>query len=404
MTVALTSSGAFASVDVESSSQARSDVEQLPDQVPLPVGANPSALALDVGSILLESGTVLPQVIATLQTWGHLSESRDNVILVEHALTGDSHVVGSRGPGQPTAGWWPELIGQGAPLDPNKHFVVSINMLGGCRGTTGPSSPHPVDGAPWGSRWPRITIRDQVEIERRVLGALGVERVQLVLGGSMGGMRVLEWIATYPGEVDGALPIATTARATADQIAWGHAQTLAITNDPDWCDGDYERAGRFPAAGLGLARRIAHTTYRSADELQQRFGVRPQTGRAPVRGGAFAVQSYLDHQAAKLVDRFDAGSYVALTDAMATHDLTRGRGSLAATLASYGGVLEVAAVNSDRLFPVQLSQDVVDAVPQARLAIIESMSGHDGFLIETDQIDRIIRETLRRIELRRQAA
>lgn len=373
-------------------------------RVPVPAGANPDSIALDLGALTLESGTVLPDVVATAQTWGTLAPSPDNVVLVQHALTGDSHVSGPVGPGQPTAGWWPGLIGRGAPLDPDRHFIICVNTLGGCRGTTGPASPHPDGKGPWGSRWPSITVRDQVAVERLVCDQLGVDRIELVLGGSMGGMRVLEWAASFPDRVRGALALATTPWATADQIAWGHTQTMAITSDANWRGGDYLAQGVRPDAGLGLARRIAHTTYRSAAELDSRFGLRPQTTRSPIHGGQFAVQSYLDHQAAKLVDRFDAGSYVTLTEAMATHDVTRGRGSLAETFADYAGVLRLAAVDTDRLFPPVLSEAVVEAVPAAELDLISSLRGHDGFLIETDQVDWIIRRTIDQVEDARESA
>lgn len=350
-----------------------------------PAGANPASRALRVRRLRLGSGVVLPQVVVSFQTWGHLNDNADNAVLVEHALTGDSHVVGSTGPQQPTAGWWPGLIGSGAPLDTDELFVVAANVLGGCRGTTGPSSPD-LEGQPWGSRFPSTTIRDHVALEAELADALGIARWRLVLGGSMGGMRALEWVAGYPERVAGALVIASTATATADQIAWGQAQELAITCDPNYRGGDYYGHGPGPVAGLGIARRIAHTTYRSGAELNERFGAAPQTGEDPMGGGRFAVESYLDHQAAKLVSRFDAGSYVHLSRAMATHDVTRGRGSLAQVLGGYDGWLRTVAVDSDRLFPVGLSQDIARAHGRGDVDIIRSSHGHDGFLIETQEI------------------
>ncbi|UIJ33528.1 homoserine O-acetyltransferase [Allobranchiibius sp. GilTou73] len=350
-----------------------------------PVGTNPASRALLLPEITLESGVPLPQVTVTFQTWGTLNANADNAVLVEHALTGDSHVVGPAGPGQPTAGWWPGLIGPGAPLDTRELFVVASNVLGGCRGTTGPGSSDPA-GRPWGARFPATTVRDQVAVEARLADALGIDRWRLVLGGSMGGMRALEWVAGHPDRVDGALIIASTARATADQIAWGQAQALAITSDPDYLGGDYYGHGPGPRQGLGLARRIAHTTYRSAAELDIRFGRDPQGAEDPMSDGRFAVESYLDHQAAKLTARFDAGSYLQLSRAMATHDVTRGRGSLAHVLGAYDGMLRTVAVDSDRLFPVELSQEIVDAHGRGGVHVMSSSHGHDGFLIETDAI------------------
>ena len=366
--------------------------------VPPPAEAGAQVHAWAMGALRLESGVVLPQVTVTFETWGVLSAAGDNAVLVVHALTGDSHVVGGPGPGQPTAGWWPGSIGEGCPLDPARDFVVCVNVLGGCRGTTGPVSPHP-DGQPWGSRWPRVTIRDQVYVETAVADLLGVRSWRLVVGGSMGGMRVLEWVATHPDRVRAALVLASTPWATADQIAWGQAQRLAITGDPDYRGGDYLAAGVAPAAGLGLARRIAHTTYRSAAELNHRFGAPASRRPDPADGaGDFAVESYLDHHAAKLSGRFDAGAYLALTDAMATHDLTRGRGTLAEVLAGYDGVLRVAAVDTDRLFQPALSQAVIDAAGRGRLDLIRSACGHDGFLIERDQVDALVRSTLAELD------
>lgn len=353
--------------------------------------ANPALRRIEVGPLTLESGQVLDEVTIAYQTWGTPSPDGGNAILVEHALTGDAHVVGEAGPGQPTAGWWPGLIGPGRPLDTDHYFVVATNVLGGCRGTTGPSATAP-DGRPWGSRFPQVTVRDQVRAEALLADALGIPSWHLVLGGSMGGMRALEWLGSYPHRCDRVLAIATTARATADQIAWGQAQILAITSDPAWAGGDYH-PGPGPEAGLGIARRIAHTTYRSADELEDRFGVEAQASEDPLAGGRFAVESYLDHQAGKLVRRFDAASYVHLTRAMATHDIGRGRGGAAAVLARFPGRLHVAAVDSDRLFPPELSEDMAAAAGE-RVQLIRSASGHDGFLIETEQIEAIVRSAL----------
>lgn len=358
-----------------------------------PSDTNPDARAIRLTDVPLENGDHLPEVVVTFQTWGRLSPNADNAVLVEHALTGDSHVDGEAGPGQPTAGWWPDLIGPGRPLDTDDLYVVAVNVLGGCRGTTGPGS-LASDGRPWGSRFPRTTIRDQVAVEAAVADALGIDAWFLVLGGSMGGMRAIEWVTGFPGRTAAALVIASAAQATGDQIAWGQAQSLAITSDPGYAGGDYYGTGVIPSAGLGIARRIAHATYRSADEFNTRFGIRPQGDEDPLDDGRFAVESYLDHQAGKLVARFDAGSYVHLTAAMATHDVTRGRGSLTEVLGNYTGLLRVAAVDSDRLFPAELSEQIVAAHGHGRVRLMRSRHGHDGFLIETDQIAAIVSEAV----------
>lgn len=294
---------------------------------PQNAGGNPKAFRVPIGSMTLENGAVIPDVLMTYECWGELDADGGNAVLVEHALTGDSHVVGEVGPGLPTPGWWPGLIGPGAPLDTDELFVVAINVLGGCRGSTGPTTPAP-DGRPWAARFPQVTVRDQVRAEARVADALGIASFHTVLGGSFGGMRAAEWVATFPERVRRALVIASSAAATADQIAWGHTQVAAIESDPQFHDGFYLERGEFPASGLAIARQIAHTSYRSANELEERFGRTPQDARSPLDGGRFTVQSYLEHHGAKLVSRFDALSYVRLTQAMATHDVGRDRKSV----------------------------------------------------------------------------
>ncbi len=321
-----------------------------------------------------------------------------NAVLILHALTGDAHVVGERGADQPTPGWWNGLIGPGRAIDPADWYVVASNVLGGCRGTTGPSSTAP-DGRAWGSRFPRITIRDQVAVEARLADALGIARYAAVIGGSMGGMRALEWAIGQPDRVSSALVLATGAAATGDQIGTQSVQITAITDDPQWLGGDYYETGP-PVAGLGLARRIAHLTYRSETELDARFGRTPQPGEDPLSaaGGRYAVQSYLDHHADKLVARFDAGSYVSLTDAMNTHDVGRGRGGIAAALESITAPVVIAGIDSDRLYPLRLQAEMAALTPSCTgLDVINSAYGHDGFLIEVDAVAaltaRMLRET-----------
>jgi homoserine O-acetyltransferase/O-succinyltransferase len=344
-----------------------------------------------IGPVSLEAGGRLPEVTVAYETWGTLSPARDNAILVEHALTGDSHVHGPAGSGHATAGWWDGLIGPGCPFDTDTHFVVAANVLGGCQGTTGPSSSAP-DGRPWGSRFPFVTIRDQVAVESRLADRLGIRRWRAVLGGSMGGMRALEWAVTHPDRVDTAVVLASTAYATAEQIAWCQPQLLAIRSDPDFLGGDYYDRGPGPQAGLGIARRIAHVTYRSELELHDRFGRLAQGSENPLGGGGrFAVESYLDHHAGKINGRFDANSYLVLTEAMNSHDIGRDRGGVAAALRRVTSRLVVASVDSDRLYPPRLSAEIAAAVPATEHHTITSPHGHDGFLIETDQVGAILR-------------
>jgi homoserine O-acetyltransferase len=343
----------------------------------------------------LEAGGELPGVRLAYETWGELDAAGSNAVLVLHALTGDSHVTGPAGPGHPTAGWWDGLIGPGRPLDTDRYFVVAPNVVGGCQGTTGPASPAP-DGRPWGSRFPLVTARDTVRSEVALADALGVGTWALVVGGSMGGMRALEWAATEPDRVARLMLLASPAAASADQIGWAAPQLAAIRADPGWHGGDYHHlpAGSGPHAGLGVARRIAHLSYRSGVELATRFGREPQTGEDPFHGGRYAVESYLDHHAAKLVHRFDAGSYVRLTELMNAHDVGRGRGGTAAALARVGARTTVVGISSDRLYPVPQQEELAAGIPDAELRVIESPYGHDGFLIESAAVGGLVTELL----------
>ncbi len=353
----------------------------------------------DVGTFELDSGALLPDVRVAYETFGELAPDGSNAVLVLHALTGDSHVTGPAGPGHLTPGWWEPMVGPGAPIDTDRYFVVVPNVLGGCQGTTGPASPAP-DGRPWGGRFPRVTPRDQVAVEVELARQLGITGWELVVGASMGGHRVLEWALLGPEagiEVRNLAAIATTAQTSGDQIAWAHPQLGAIRADPRWRGGDYYGAadGDGPHAGLALARQIAHTTYRSARELDARFGRLPQGGEDPLTDGRYAVQSYLDHHGDKLARRFDANSYLVLTESMLTHDLGRDRGGVEAALSQVTARALVVAVDSDRLFPPEQSGRIATWIPGAEpLRVVTSDFGHDGFLIEFDQLGPIVREFL----------
>lgn len=347
---------------------------------------------LPVGDLLLESGEHLPGVRLAYETWGRLNEARDNAVLVLHALTGDSHVEGPAGPDSPTPGWWPGLVGPGRVLDTDRYFVIAPNVLGGCRGTTGPSSPGP-DGRPWGSLFPQVTVRDQVRAEAALADRLGIHTFAAVIGGSMGGMRALEWAVTFPGRVRRCLPIATSAVASADQIGWATPQLFAIQQDPGYHRGDYY-PGPGPRTGLEIARQIAHATYRSAAELQDRFGNASQQGESPSAGGRFAVQSYLEHHGQKLARRFDANSYVRLTQSMTSHDIGRDRGGVEVALRRITADLTVVVVDSDRLFTPAEGERIAQSPACRDLVTISSPYGHDAFLIETDQMFAAISDAL----------
>ncbi|MFD5139672.1 homoserine O-acetyltransferase [Streptomyces sp. NPDC058378] len=344
----------------------------------------------------LESGATLPGVRLAYETWGRRAPDGSNAVLVLHALTGDSHAAGPAGPGHPSAGWWDALIGPGRALDTDRWFVVAPNVLGGCQGSTGPSSRRP-DGTHWGGDFPYLTIRDQVAAEAQLADALGIGRWAAVIGGSMGGMRALEWAVSRPERTGSLLVLAAPAASSAEQIAWGSTQIAAIRSDPGWRGGGYHDAppGSGPHQGLGLARRIAHVTYRSEPELAARFGRRAQPGELPSLGGRYQVESYLDHHAAKLVRRFDAGSYVVLTEAMNAHDVGRGRGGVARALRRADMPALIAGIDSDRLYPPAQQAETAALLPGSDgLRIVESPYGHDGFLIETDQVGSLVRELL----------
>ncbi|WP_033382005.1 homoserine O-acetyltransferase MetX [Kibdelosporangium aridum] len=329
--------------------------------------------------LVLESGFSLPDVRIAYETWGSPSSP---AVLILHALTGDSHVAG---PGEP--GWWDGLVGPGKAVDTNQYFVVVPNVLGGCQGSTGPSSLAP-DGKVWGSRFPSLTVRDQVAAEALFADALGISSWAAVLGGSMGGMRALEWAVMFPSRVATLLLLACPAAASADQIAWAAPQLRAIRADPGWQGGDYHGSAG-PVAGLGIARQIAHITYRSEPELAARFG------RSPQGDGRFAVESYLDHHAAKLVRRFDAGSYVVLTEAMNSHDVGRGRGGISAALNRVQARTVVAGIDSDRLYPLSQQAELARGIPGAgEVRVVNSPYGHDAFLIETGQVSALVKELL----------
>lgn len=353
----------------------------------------------DVGTLELESGAHLPGVRIAYETWGALNAAGDNAVLVLHALTADSHVTGPAEDGHPTAGWWQDMIGPGAPIDTDKYFVVAPNVVGGCQGSTGPASIAP-DGSPWGSRFPSLTIRDQVAAEISLTRNLAISSWHLVIGASMGGLRVLEWSLMGPEagiDVESIAVIASTAQTSGDQIAWAHPQITAIQADPNFNGGDFYDApdGQGPHVGLGIARQIAHTTYRSAHEIDSRFGRIPQGGEDPLRGGRFAVQSYLDHHAHKLARRFDANSYLILTEAMVTHDLGRDRGGAFSALEAVRARALVVAVDSDRLFPPEQSQRMVEHLKNCQpLVTLQSDYGHDGFLLEFDQLGPVISKFL----------
>lgn len=343
----------------------------------------------------LEAGGRLDGVQIAYETWGELAPDRSNAVLVVHALTGDSHAAGPVGPGHSQPGWWDPLIGLGAALDTSRYFVVCPNVLGGCQGTTGPAS-IAADRRPYGSRFPTITIRDQVVVEAALADRLGIERWHAVVGGSMGGMRVLEWAVGFPDRLQHAVVISVGAKATAEQIALCSAQIRAIRADPDWRNGDYDSApGDGPHTGLSLARSIGQISYRSELEFDQRFGRDHQGDENPLAGGRYAVESYLAYHGEKLARRFDANSYIVLSQAMNHHDVGRGRGGVATALGRVTAEVTLAGISSDRLYPLRLQHELAELVPTAgSVEVIDSIHGHDGFLIESDAVGKVVGRAL----------
>lgn len=341
------------------------------------------------GSFATENGESLPHVRLAYETWGELSPARDNAVLILHALTGDSHVRGAAGPGHPTAGWWSDLVGPGAAIDTDRWFVVAPNMLGGCQGSTGPASIAP-DGYEWASRFPYLTIRDQVAAQALLADALGVAQWYAVVGGSMGGMHALEWAVGLPDRVARAAILSAPPITTADQIALNSVQLDTVRVDPRFAGGEYYDAGDGdgPHRGLALARRMALLNYRSPTELNQRFQRSWQSGVSPLgRGGRFAVESYLDFHGNKFTRRFDANSYLTLVEAMNSHDVGRDRKGVDDALARVTATTLVLGIDSDRLFPIDGQHRIARGIPQTldgdEAVVLASDFGHDGFLIET---------------------
>ncbi|MDG2497797.1 MAG: homoserine O-acetyltransferase [Aquiluna sp.] len=351
-------------------------------------------------SLTLESGEELKQAVLSYETWGSLNSDSSNAVLILHALTGDSHTSGSSGPGHQTAGWWNGLIGPGLALDTDKYFIVTPNVLGGCQGSTGPSSLDP-QGQEYGSNFPQLTIRDQAAAFDFVGEQLEVSTWHGVIGGSMAGMHALEMAITTPEKVRKLAILAAPPYSTADQIALNTVQLEAIRSDANFAAGNYYEAkpGFGPHRGLALARRMALLNYRSPKELNERFGRAWQSQVSPLsKSGKFAVESYLDFHGNKFVRRFDANSYIVLVNAMNSHDVGRDRGSVEKALALITAPTLVIGVDSDRLFPVSGQQLIADnvsgTVHGGGLQVIKSEFGHDGFLIEIEAVGKLLADFL----------
>ena len=403
---------------------------------PMATRATHSALA-DVGSVgvvdtqfldlpkplALDCGRELYPVRIAYETYGELSPARDNVVLVCHALSGDAHAAGiSRAPAASgtrdgfgaeerdgasakALGWWDGMIGPGKAFDTDRYFVVSTNLLGGCRGTTGPSSLDPATGRPYGSDFPVITVGDMVRTQRAFLDALGIERLAAVAGGSLGGMQALEWAVGYPDQVDSIVVIASTHALHPQGVAWNAIARESIMRDPAWQGGHYYGTGRTPDAGMGVGRMVGHITYLSGPALEDKFGRRLQFSddlRYTITEPEFEVENYLRHQADSFVKRFDANTYLYISRALTYFDLARqhGGGSLERALANVRARTLLIAFSSDWLYPPSASQDIEQALRSlgkpVEFEVIDAPYGHDCFLLEEARQTPIIRRFLAR--------
>ena len=372
----------------------------------MPVGSRKFAQFPHDRPFALDGGMVLTDVSIAYETWGTLNENATNAILICHAWTGDSHVSGSAEDGHPTPGWWEGVVGPGKAIDTNKWFVVCSNVIGGCQGSTGPATAHPEDGQLYGPRFPVITVRDMVRAQVRLTDMLGIRAWHSVVGGSMGGMQVLEWAVTFPDRVKTVIPIATCAQATAQQIAWGAIGRRAIRLDPKWRNGEYYDAaiGEGPWEGLAIARMISQVTFRSDNVFTERFGRALVDMDADYNGlglwDRFEVEGYLDHHGDRLIRRFDTNSYLIIGKAMDLHDIARGRGSLDTAMSRIKAPTLVMGISSDILYPTYQQKQIHSILSEkgvdSTYVEIDSPHGHDAFLINFDQVGAPIEAFLER--------
>ncbi len=376
-----------------SSMHRRSSRAQLPASGAWMPGDPPAwrrfAVVADGRPFALEGGGVLEEIVVAYETWGTLDATSSNAVLVCHALTGDAHAAGGTAPGQRSEGWWNDLIGAGKVIDTDRYFVVCVNVLGGCQGTTGPASLDPRTGRPYGGSFPMVSMRDIVRTQSVLADRLGVRRWHAVIGGSMGGMQALEWAVMFPHRVGALISIASTAAASALQIGWSQTGRLAVVNDARWNGGDYYDApdGEGPTEGLMLARRIAQIHYRSDQSFEDRFARTPLDRLDSFAlWDRFQIESYLDYHGEKLARRFDANSYLVLNKAMDLHDIGRGRGGIEAAAARVTAPTLVVSIDSDMLYTPRQQEQLRDVLvaggTDVSFEVLHSVHGHDGFLID----------------------
>ncbi|PKN01060.1 MAG: homoserine O-acetyltransferase [Elusimicrobia bacterium HGW-Elusimicrobia-1] len=347
----------------------------------------------------LEFGQKLSEVTIAYETYGRLNENKSNAVLIAHALTGDAHAAGCH-EGDERPGWWDEMIGPGKAFDTDKYFVICSNVLGGCRGTTGPSSINSETGKPYGASFPTITIKDMVSAQLRLTEHLGIAKLLSVAGGSMGGMQTLEWLSSHPDRVRSAIPIATTAKHSPQQIAFSEVGRQAVTADPDWRGGDYYGVS-FPSRGLAVARMVGHITYMSDASMAEKFGRRVKTSRPGFKFEPdFEVEGYLKYRGESFVKRFDANSYLYITKALDYFDPAGDR-PLHEVFSGLAAKVLAISFKSDWLYPSYQTQAIVRALKIAGADVtyceIESTYGHDAFLLEFKEETRLIKHFLERV-------
>lgn len=345
----------------------------------------------------LECGKTLGPVTLAYETYGELNADKSNAILILHALSGDAHVAGKHTPEDRKPGWWDNMVGPGKAFDTDKYFVISSNVIGGCKGSTGPASNNPETGRNYALDFPVITIKDMVQAQKALVDYLEIEKLHCVAGGSMGGMQALQWAVTYPDAVRLVMPIATTARLSPQAIAFDAVGRYAIMTDPNWNGGNYTE-GTSPDTGLALARMIGHITYLSDQSMHDKFG-RDLVGSLSYDFDIdFQVESYLNYQGDSFVKRFDANSYLYITKAMDYFDLTQGKMSLSEALAEVKAKFLVMSFSSDWLFPPYQSEEIVSALKKSKKEVIyseiQSDYGHDAFLLEVDVMSKLISDFL----------
>ena len=351
----------------------------------------------------LESGELLGPITLAYETYGQFNADKSNAILICHALSGDAHVAGYHSPDDKKPGWWDDCVGPGKAFDTDKYFVICSNVIGGCKGSTGPSSINPKTNKPYGLSFPVVTIADMVNAQRYLIDYLGIEQLLTVVGGSMGGMQALQWAVAYPDRVRSAIPLATTARLSPQSIALNEVGRQAIYKDVHWNGGDYYDSEFRPHAGLSLARMIGHITFLSDASMHEKFGRKLQYGD---KYGyhfktEFAVESYLQYHGDNFIRRFDANSFLYITKAMDYFDLANGYGSLARRFANVKAKFLVISFKSDWLFPSYQSKEIVSALMANGVDVtycdIDSPYGHDAFLLEVDRLTDLMRDFLKNV-------